>query len=221
MNVIVVGFGRVGARVARVLFEEGHEVVVVDNERIKVERARERGIRGIEGDGTDEAVLEEAGVATADAVGGLTGDPEVNHRTCLIAAEHGCRTVMRVSEDIDAELYEQYSADVDEVIYPERLGAAGAKTALLGGDFDALGALTEGLQILVLTVPDDAPIVGEHVNEIDLGDRGRIYAHGADREALSIPLPGTLVEAGDRIALLAATEAVPAVRAELTGHAVA
>ncbi|WP_058367726.1 potassium channel family protein [Haloparvum sedimenti] len=216
MNVIVVGYGRVGSRVARVLDEEGHDVVVVDNDRMKVERAGERGFRVVEGNGAREATLQEAGVAEADAVGGFTGDPETNHQICLIAGDYATRTVMRVSEDVEAAVYERYSDDVDEVIYPERLGAAGAKTALLGGDFNAIADLTEGLQIFVLTVPEDAPIVGAHVNEIDLGDRGRIYAHGRDRESLTIPLPGTVVEAGDRIALLAATEAVADVRAELT-----
>jgi trk system potassium uptake protein TrkA len=217
MRILVVGFGRVGSRTARILAAEGHEVVVVDDDPEKVHRARERGFTVIEGDGALESVLEEAGIETVDAVGGLTGSVETNHAVCRIASEHGRRTVMRLSEDVDPEVYDRYESDADAVIYPERFGAAGAKTALLGGDFNALDELTEDLQLFVLTVPEQAPSVGRHVNEIDLDDDGRIYAHGRRDESLTIPLPGTMVEAGDRIALLASTGSIDRVRSEITG----
>lgn len=217
MEIIVVGFGRVGARTARVLSEEGHDVVVVDNVPEKADSARQRGLTVVDGDGTDEDVLETAGIGSADAVGALTGDADVNHSICLIGRAYGCRTVLRISEDVSDPVYREYNADADEIVYPERLGAAGAKTALLGGSFNAIGAIAEELQILVLTVAEGSPIVGKHVNEIDLGDRGRIYAHGRDRDPLTIPLPGTVVSVDDRIALLAATDAVEGVRDELVG----
>lgn len=217
MKVIVVGFGRVGSRTARVLAEEGHDVTVVDNSYEKVKRARKRGFTVVEGDGSTIGVLEDAGVADADSVGAITGDLDVNHTICQLATDYGCRAVLRISQDVDPKEYARYAEDADEVIYPERLGAAGAKTALLGGDFNALGELTEDLQILVFPVPEDAPIVGDHVNAIDLGDAGRIYAHGREDESLTIPLPGTIVEPGDRIALLAESDAVDGVRATLAG----
>ncbi|SDX79610.1 potassium channel family protein [Halopenitus persicus] len=217
MRILVVGFGRVGARTARVLDAEGHEVTVVDDDHGKVLRARERGFTTIEGDGGDRSVLETGGIDEVAAVGGLTGTVETNHRICRIGSEYGCRTVMRLSEDVDPEVYDRYEADADEVIYPERFGAAGAKTAILGGDFNALGDLTEGLQLIVVRIDADAPVVGDHVNEIDLGDHGRIYAHGRDGDPLTIPLPGTAVETGDRLAILAVTGAIEDVESTLLG----
>ncbi|WP_435124101.1 potassium channel family protein [Halobaculum sp. D14] len=217
MRVIIVGFGRVGSRTARVLAEEGHDVVVVDNDPEKAEKARGRGLRVVEGDGSSPAVLEEAGIADADAVGGLTGDPNVNFEVCMEAKEFGCRTVMRISEDFRAEIYEEYERAVDDVVYPERLGAAGAKTALLGGNFNAIGELTEQLQLMAVTVPADAPVVGETVHDIDV-DGARVYAHGGPREELTIPLPGTTVEADDRLALIVETDRADAVRSALLGE---
>lgn len=217
MYVIVVGYGRVGARTARVLQEEGHEVVVVDNDEAVADRARKRGFTVVVGDASDEAVLEEAGIAEADAIGGFTRNVDTNYAVCILGTDNGCRTVMRITEDFSSGVYDRYAEAVDDVVYPERLGAAGAKTALLGGNFNAIGDITEALQLTTVTVTEDAPIVGEHVNEIDLGDRGRIYAHGRDEEPMTIPLPGTLVEAGDRLALLSATDALEEVRTELLG----
>jgi trk system potassium uptake protein TrkA len=218
MRIIVVGYGRVGARTARVLDEEGYDVVVVDNDREKVDRARETGLSVIHGDGVDESVLEEAGIADADAIGGITGDVAINHEICLLGKEHGCRTVLRISEDVSSEQYEEYAAAADDVIYPQRLGAAGAKTALLGGSLNAIGDLTEALQLTTVTVDDDAPIVGKRVSEIELPETARLYAHGHKRDPMTIPLPTTTIEAGDRLALVIERDAVDEVTAILLGR---
>ncbi len=217
MQLIVVGYGRVGSRTARVLDEEGYDVVVVDNDHLKVERAREQGLEVIEGDGTDEEVLKEAGIETADALGAITGDVDVNHQICLLGKQYGCRTVLRISEDVSTEVYETYVTDADEVIYPQRLGAAGAKTALLGGSLNAIGDLTERLQLTVVTPKETSPVVGTRISEIELPDTARLYAHGRKREPMTIPLPTTTVEAGDRLALLIEQDALDEVRSLLLG----
>jgi trk system potassium uptake protein TrkA len=219
MRFVIVGYGRVGARTARVLSEEGHDVVVVENDEGKVARARESGFEVVEGDGSNETVLRRADIEHASAVGGLTGDPNVNFAACMIGKEFGCRAIMRISEDYREEIYEQYAEDVDEVIYPERLGAAGAKTALLGGNFNALGDLTERLQISSVTIPEGAPVVGQRITEIDLGPKARIYAHSHDREEMTIPLPGTEIRAGDQLALIIDMDAVAEVKTALLGEA--
>ena len=219
MYFVIVGYGRVGSRTARILHEEGHDVVVVEVDAAKADRAREIGLEVVTGDGSDEDVLLDAGVARADAVGGLTGDPNVNFAACTLAAARNCRTVMRVSEDFREEVYEKFVENVDEVVYPERFGAAGAKTALLGGNFNAIGDLTEGLQLSVVAVPADAPVVGERVAEVDLGSAGRIYAHGRDREPMTIPLPGTTISADDQLALIAERSRLDEVRRTLLGDA--
>lgn len=217
MRFVIVGYGRVGIRTADILRSEGHEVVVIDNDPEKVERARDAGFEVYEGSGDDEELLIEAGVESADALGGLTGDLNVNLSTCVIADEYGCRTVMRIDDDYHADIYEKYASEVDEVIYPERLGAAGAKTALHGGDFDVLRDLTSNLSASSVTVGDDANVIGERVVTIDLPDEARIYAHGRRGEPMTIPLPQTSVEPGDEIAFIATPSLVTEVRSLLSG----
>jgi trk system potassium uptake protein TrkA len=217
MDIVIVGYGRVGARTARILDEEGHDVTVVENDPEKVKRARAAGLTVVEGDGNNAAVLREAGVETADALGAITGDPNTNFAACMVAEEYGCRTVMRISEDYREEIYDKYADDVDEIVYPERLGAAGAKTALLGGNFNAIGELTETLGVSVVHVPEGSPVVGRQVADIDLPETARIYAHGREREPMDIPLPGTTVSAGDRLAVILEHEAHDQVEAALLG----
>ncbi|WP_302082247.1 potassium channel family protein [Salinibaculum rarum] len=218
MKIVIVGFGRVGKRTARILQREGHEVVVVERDATKAERARDEEFIVVEGDGGHTETLEQAGLDNADAVAGVTGDLNTNYSVCVVGETHGCRTVLRVSEEVSDELYEKYADDVDEIIYPERVGAAGAKTALLGGDFNVLADLTESLSIASVVVPDGSPAVGKRVVELDLPGEARIYAHGRDGEAMTIPLPQTTIEAGDSVAVMADTDVLDSVRAQLRGE---
>jgi trk system potassium uptake protein TrkA len=215
MHFVIVGYGRVGIRTARILAEEGHDLVVVDTDPQKVERATDDGYTVVEGDGADEATLERAGIDDADGLAALTGDLHTNFAACLVGKHHGCRTVLRIDDDYGEDVYRKYATDVDEVVYPERLGAAGAKTALLGGDFNVIADLTDELSLSVIQIPAGSPAVGERVNDLDISDRARIYAHGRSDEPMTIPLPGTRVEADDRVAVVAEHDALESVRSRL------
>ncbi len=215
MKFVIVGYGRVGIRTADLLRAEGHEVVIVEVVTEKAEAAREAGFDVIEGDGEDERVLERAGLHTTDALAALSGDLNVNFAACMVAKGHDCRTIMRIDEDYRQEIYEKYAADVDEVVYPERLGAAGAKTALLGGDLNVLGELTETLTATSIDIPEDAAVIGQRVVELDLPDGARLYAHGRRKEPMSIPLPQTVLKPGDRVALIAEQTSLDSIRATL------
>jgi trk system potassium uptake protein TrkA len=219
MKFVIVGYGRVGSRTSRILREEGHDVLIVEIDDEKAQRARNDGFDVNEADGSSEEAFEGVDLDTVDAVGGLTGDLNVNFAACMIGKHHGCRTVLRIDEDYREEIYQKYADDVDEVVYPELLGAAGAKTALLGGTFNVIADLTETLQFTVYRIGENAPAAGKRVSEIDLPSSGRIYAHGRPQDSLTIPLPGTVVEAGDRVAVIVETERVDAVREALLGSA--
>ena len=219
MRLVIVGAGRVGRRTAQILQEEGHDVVLVENDPEKADLARSQGFLVIEGDGASEDILEQTDLETVDAIAGVTGDLNVNYAACMIGKHYGCRTVLRIDEDYREDIYHKFADDVDEVVYPERLGAAGAKTALLGGDFNVIADLTEGLQLTTLTISERAPIVGQRVSDVELPEDARIYAHGHARDRLTIPLPGTEVEPGDRLAVIVDQGALTEVKERLLGDA--
>lgn len=217
MKFVIVGYGRVGVRTADILVNEGHEVVIVEVDPEKAQKARDAGLDVIEGDGEDERVLERANLDETDALAALSGDLNVNFTACMIANGHGCRTVLRIDEDYRQEIYEKYAADVDEVVYPERMGAAGAKTALLGGNLNVLADLTEHLTATSIDIPSESPVIGRRVVELELPENARVYAHGRRKEPMTIPLPQTRIEAGDRVALIAEQSSLESVQTMLTG----
>ncbi|MFU8867189.1 potassium channel family protein [Natronococcus sp.] len=221
MRFVIIGAGRVGLRTARVLREEGHEVTVIEREESKVRRARNQEFTVVEGDGSRETILEEAGLAEADALGALTGDMNVNFTACMIAKHHGCRTVMRIDEAYREGIYRKYAEEVDEIIYPERLGAIGAKNALLGGTIRAIADIAPNLQIVELTFTDEAPINGYSISELQLPADATVIAFGKRDRPLEIPSEDESLETGDRIVVLADYEVLSEVRQLIVGESAA
>jgi len=219
MKFVIVGYGRVGTRTAHILQSEGHEVVIVERNQAKIDRASDAGFEVVAGDGNEESTLQAAGIDDAEAIGALTGDLNTNFTACMIAKEYGCRTVLRIDADYREEIYDKYAADVDDIIYPERLGAAGAKTALLGGDFNVLADLTEQLSIASIDVPEGSSVIGKRVVEVSLPGDAHIYAHGRAHESMTIPLPQTTIEAGDSLAVMTSHDGIDEVRSSLKAEA--
>ncbi|RKD88118.1 potassium channel family protein [Halopiger aswanensis] len=218
MRFVIIGAGRVGLRTARVLREEGHDVTLIERDEPKVRRARNEDFRVVEGDGSREDVLEEAGVTDADAVGALTGDLNVNFTACMIANHYGCRTIMRIDEAYREGIYRKYAEAVDEVIYPERLGAIGAKNALLGGTIRAIADIAPHLQVVELMITDDAPVNGYTISELELPADARVLAFGKRDGELALPDEDESLEAGDRLVVLADFDVLSEVRQLLVGE---
>ncbi|MHC3438354.1 potassium channel family protein [Natrialbaceae archaeon A-gly3] len=218
MRFVIIGAGRVGLRTARVLRDEDHEVTLVERDEPIVRRARNQGFEVVAGDGSREATLEDAGIADADALGGLTSDLNVNFAACMIAKHHGCRTVMRIDRGYREEIYHKYATEVDEVIFPERLGAMGAKNALLGGTIRAIADIAQHLQIVELTITEDAPVKGYSMDELELPADARVLAFGKRDGNLEIPTSDESLEAGDRVVVLADFEVLSDVRQILVGE---
>src|SRR5690606_12106887 len=64
-HVLIVGYGRVGRRIAQALEREGLTYVVAEENRAVVEALRARGAHAVSGDASDPAVLIQAHVARA------------------------------------------------------------------------------------------------------------------------------------------------------------
>jgi len=218
MRIVIVGAGRVGMRTARVLTKEGQDVVLIEEDTEKLQRAETEGFETIEGDGSNEDVLEQATLENADAVGALTGDLNTNFVVCMVAKHHGCRTVLRIDEDYREDIYRRYADEVDEIVYPERLGAVGAKNALLGGNVTAIADLAANIQVMQFRVSESSPMRGYSISELQLPSNARVLAFGKEGEALNIPISDESLEVGDRIAVLTEFESLDTVRQILVGE---
>jgi NhaP-type Na+/H+ or K+/H+ antiporter len=78
MRAIIVGGGRVGRELAERLESRGEEVVVIEKDQQVIEELRRAGLTVHNGDGTEQALLEKAGVENAKIVAIATRDDDVN-----------------------------------------------------------------------------------------------------------------------------------------------
>jgi trk system potassium uptake protein TrkA len=218
MRFVIVGAGRVGLRTARVLKDSGHEVVLIERDPQTVERVRKEGYEVIDGDGSAEEALEAADIASADALGALTGDLNTNFVACMIAKHHGCRTVLRIDEDYREDIYKKYASDVDEVVYPERLGAIAAKNALLGGSIRAVADIARNLQLVELAVSPDSPMAGYTLSELELPASAEILAFGKAGGTFGLPDADESIDVDDRLVVLADFEVLDDVRRIIVGE---
>ena len=218
MRFVIIGAGRVGLRTARALADSGHDVVLIEGDSDAISRARNEGFQVIEGDGSLEATLELTDLDSVDAVGALTGDLNDNFAACMIAHQYGCRTVMRIDEDYREDIYRQYADEVDEVIYPERLGAIVMKNALLGGNIRAIADVAQNLQLVELTITEVSPMRGYSLSELELPGQTRLLAFGEDADSLALPTPDDTLDLGDRLVVLTAFDKLDDVRSLIVGE---
>ncbi|MBI2214190.1 MAG: Kef family K(+) transporter [Acidobacteria bacterium] len=105
-QVVLVGYGRVGFRIANALLERKIPFVVVEANREKVERLRERGLNAVSGDASEPAVLIQGHVARAAMLVIATPDT-VNIRRMIEVSRMlnpNIEIVIRTHSDEEAEL---------------------------------------------------------------------------------------------------------------------
>lgn len=126
---IVCAYGRVGRTVAEELISQGSTVVVVESQPELTAMLAEHGLLYVQGDPTDEQVLEEAGIGTAHALVCAVDSDATNVYITLTARALNptLRIIARASAPGTAD--KLIRAGADEVISPYRL--SGRRMALL------------------------------------------------------------------------------------------
>ena len=108
MKIIIMGCGRVGARLASLLDEDGHEVTVLDNDTYSFRRLPSSfGGTALFGNGIDEEALKRAGIEGADLFVALTQGDNRNVMSCQIAKHifNVPRVVCRIYDPLREEMY--------------------------------------------------------------------------------------------------------------------
>ncbi|WP_424018272.1 potassium channel family protein [Halorientalis pallida] len=195
LNVIIVGGGRVGFQTTAILAERGHDITVVERDpEVCDAMADEYVATIIQGDATDPAILEQADVARADVIAGLTQNTGVNLAVCLEATEmngDGLRTIARV----DRLGGEEYTRFVDAVVFPERAGARMAANEIIGGDVESISDVTETLDIVQVRVAEGAPAAGKRLANVNF-PTGTLVISDDDGERIAGP--DTTLDPGKR-----------------------
>jgi trk system potassium uptake protein TrkA len=219
-RVLVVGAGKVGFHLAKLLRESGYEVSVLDRDHgacLKV--AEELDALAIMGDGTEIEPLGEAGAGKADYIVAATGKDEDNVAVCRIAkSRYACpRTIARVIDPANEALYRLAGADA--IIDATSLAARMIRDALPAEGMRLLSIFESGdFALAELELDGSSPAAGRSVSELRLPGDCVLIALTRGGTVL-LTRGGTLLAAGDRVFALANRKSMSGLRKALIGSA--
>lgn len=111
-QVVLVGYGRVGRRIAEILTAQGIHFVVAEQNREIVEQLRKLGIAAVAGNAAEPAVLIQAHIARATML--VIATPDTFHVRTMIetarALNPSIRSVVRTHSETEAELLRSENA---------------------------------------------------------------------------------------------------------------
>ncbi len=109
MKIVIMGCGRVGAQIARLLEQDGHEITVLDTDAYSFRRLpHDFGGTALLGNGMDEDVLRRAGIEEADVFVAMTQGDNRNVMAAQIAKHifNVPRVISRIYDPLRQEMYD-------------------------------------------------------------------------------------------------------------------
>lgn len=174
MNVIIVGCGKLGTRLANTLCRLGHDVAVVARKSDGFSDLSDdfSGIT-VSGVPLDQDVLQQAGIDACDALLAVTEDDNQNIVISQIASQiyHVPKVITRIMDPARETVFEDFGMTT---VCPTKLTAGTVLNTVLDEISDQM--VTFGVHTADFVVRYDKHWVGKMVCEIPLHDKEMIYA---------------------------------------------
>ena len=202
MFVVIAGGGRTGSQLALMLLSGGHKVIVVEHQQEKLTRLhQELPTESIyEGNATDPAILEQAGIRNANVIAATTSSDSSNLALCFLARKlFGVpRTIARVNNPRNAWLFNE-EFHVDVALNQANVFASLIQEEMSMGDMMTLLKLRRGKYSLVEEkVPDGAKAIGVALKDLGLPDECVIAAIIREGK-VTLPRGDTIFQKDDEI----------------------
>ena len=215
MKIIIVGCGKVGYALSQQLYEEGHEITLIDKNAERLQPAIDNlDIQVLVGNGTSFLAQQEAGIESADILIAVTSEDEVNILSCLIAKKAGnCRTIARVrNPEYFPEIeYIKSCTGISLIINPEYATAQEIARLIQVPDAMEIDSFAKGrVDLLRVAISEDSPL-----HEMRVMDFSRKFNHEIlicilehDHEVI-IPNGNSVLHAGDTISVIMPRRKIP------------
>jgi trk system potassium uptake protein TrkA len=224
VKIIILGAGQVGSSVAESLVSEANDITVVDLNGARLQTLQNRlDLRTVQGNASHPSVLVQAGAADADMIVAVTQSDETNLVACKLA-QTMFNTPMRVARIRAAdylahpEIFSDHNFSVDFSICPEQVITEYiVKLIEFPESLQVLDFANGRVRLVAVRAFHGGPLVGhelqhlrKHMPNIDT----RVAAIFR-QDAPIIPEGHTVIEAGDEVFFIAASENIRSVMREL------
>ncbi len=164
MYIVIIGCGRIGGSLAHELSNEGHDVVIIDNDKEKLDSLGSgfngTRLRGVE---FDHDVLLEAGIEKAEVFLAMTPDDNVNLMAAQVASRllGVKRVIARVCDSQKQFLYDQLGI---ETICPTINASQMTKEMILHENYELHSRIKDELEIVEFVYMNDKAISANDIN---------------------------------------------------------
>jgi len=199
MKVIIMGCGRVGEQVARIMSDEGHAVTVVDYDANALARLGSQFTgQKVKGIGFDRRVLIAAGIEQADAFAATSSSDNVNIVAARLARNvfHVPKVVARLYDPRRAEIYRRLGL---VTISSTSWGARRIHELLTHANLDPVMTLGNG-EVVLIGIEAPPRLVSRRVNNLTVPGEVNVTAITRQGKAF-LPTLGTEFRAGDLVHL--------------------
>lgn len=217
----IIGMGRFGRRLAKLLTDAGAEVVAVDRRQDLVEQVRDVVTRSVCLDATDEEALRHQGIDEVDvAVVGIGTSFEAAILTTVLLKQMGVpRVISRATTSIRAQILSRIGAD--DIVNPESESADRWRTRLVAPRMLEQIELSEGFSLVQTAAPKQ--FYGKTLGEIDMRKNYQVQVIAVRRKTedinadgkrkarevvISVPTAETILQEGDVLMLIGSDEAL-------------
>ncbi|MEI8349435.1 MAG: TrkA family potassium uptake protein [Candidatus Omnitrophota bacterium] len=174
MYIIIVGCGRVGSELAKLLSNEGHDVVVIDENHSSFERLGSafNGLTLV-GNGFDQALLCQAGIEKADAFCAVTNGDNTNLISAQVAKKifKVPKVIARVYDPQRAHIYTALGLNI---ISGTILFASMLRDKIIESHFSSYLIETKDLGIIEIEVKKN--LIGKPVQSLNIAGEFLVVA---------------------------------------------
>ncbi len=209
MRTVFVGAGALSVATAEVLIRHGHEVVIVEQDRTRIEALSEYLDCGfVNGNGTKPAILREVDPDRTDALLCLTNSDQDNILASLIGRSIGFKRVITKIEDAE---YQHICTELGltDTVVPDESVAHMLVDMLAGNESVELTAFVKGgarFFPFIVRGGDAGP-----VGELDLPEQTRLVCIYRDNSFL-LPEDATRLKDGDEVLVITHEDQVERLR---------
>lgn len=224
MKIIILGAGQVGGTLAENLVGENNDITVVDTDSTRLRQLQDKfDLRVVQGHGSHPRILREAGAEDADMLVAVTNSDETNMVACQIAYSlfNTPNRIARIRaadylRDAD-KLFIPEAVPIDHLISPEQLVIDNIYRLIQYLALQVVNFAEGKVSLAVVKAYYGGPLVGnplsilrEHMPHIDT----RVAAIFRQDRPIR-PQGSTIVEAGDEVFFIAASQNIRAVMSEM------
>ena len=210
-RVMIVGGGNIGCRLAKAL-ERDYQVKLIEYNKKSCEKIAGELTRTLvlNGDGTDEKLMQRERVSDVDVFCSLTNDDENNIMSALLAKQCGARKVIAlINRSEYVELVQ--GGKIDIALSPAHVTIGSLLAYVRQGDVAAVHSLRRGaaeaLELVAHGDRQSSRVVGRRIDEIDLPKGASIGAIVRGKEVI-MGHHDVVVEAADHIIVFVVNKAM-------------